>query len=100
MGGVSMVRESDTSWVGPGQPREKERTVSLIEIDAATLARVIREQKALPITDGEAESLARALEASNDEEEFLANTLATVRFLADRLEPSTTNAVKRADSIG
>ena len=33
-----------------------------IEIDGATLARTIREQKALPITDAEAETLARALE--------------------------------------
>ena len=33
-----------------------------IEIDGATLARTIRELKALPITDAEAETLARALE--------------------------------------
>ena len=65
MGGVSVTRESDTSSTGLKQPREKGRTVSLIEINAATLASLIREQKALPITDGEAESFARALGASN-----------------------------------
>jgi hypothetical protein len=91
-----MVRASDTSWVGLAQPREKERTVSLIEIDPATLASVIREQKALPITDDEAEHLARALEACNDDEEFLAKTLAIVKFLADRLESSTMQANNRA----
>ena len=33
-----------------------------IEFDAATLAQTIRDQKALPIADNEAETIARALE--------------------------------------
>lgn len=74
--------------------------MSLIEIDAATLASVIREQKALPITDDEAETLARALETSNDDDEFLANVLSTVRFLVDRLEPSTPDAAERSNPPG
>jgi hypothetical protein len=73
--------------------------VSRIEIDAASLARVIREQTALPITDDEAERLARTLEASNDDEEFLANALSAVRFLADHLERSTPDALKRTNPV-
>jgi hypothetical protein len=68
-----------------------------IEIDAATLARIIREHKALPISDAEAENLARALEASTDDEEFLANTLLAVRFLADQLERQAPDALQRTD---
>jgi len=60
-----------------------------IEMDAATLAASIREQKALPITEAEAETIARALEACHDDEAFLATALSTVRLLADRLEQST-----------
>lgn len=95
-----MTRDSDRRCVGPGQPRENGSNVSLIEIDVAGLANVIREQKSLPITDAEAERLAATLEASEADDEFLANTLATVRFLADRLEPSTTPALGRADPDG
>jgi hypothetical protein len=65
-----------------------------IEIDAAALARIIRAQKALPITDAEAENLARALEASKDDEEFLANTLLAVWLLADRLEGQVPTALR------
>jgi hypothetical protein len=71
--------------------------MALIEIDAATLARIIRAQEALPITRAEAEKLARALEASKDDEEFLANTLLAVRFLADRLEGQVPDAFKRTN---
>ena len=59
--------------------------MSEIEVDAATLARAIREQRALPITDDEAEKLAQSLETSNDDAEFLANMLSAVRLIADRL---------------
>jgi len=60
----------------------------VIELDAATLARAVREQKALPITQAEAEELARSLEEAGDEAEFLASTVAAMRFLADRLDRS------------
>ncbi len=59
--------------------------MSEIEIDAATLARAIREQRALPIPDDEAEKLARSLETSSDDAEFLANMLSAVRLIAGRL---------------
>jgi hypothetical protein len=63
--------------------------VSIHSASAKTaLARVIREEKSLPVTDDEADSLARLLEASKDDEEFLANTVSAVRFLLDRLELS------------
>jgi Arc/MetJ family transcription regulator len=78
----------------------KGRPVSEIEIDAGTLARVIREQKALPITDDEAETLARALETSNDDEEFLASALSTVRFLVDQLEPLVPDPVEHTNPTG
>jgi Arc/MetJ family transcription regulator len=73
--------------------------VTQIEIDAATLARVIRELKALPITDDDAERLARALETSNDDEEFLASALSAVRFLVEQLERSTADAPERTNLI-
>jgi hypothetical protein len=62
--------------------------MSTIEIDAATLAQAIRERKALPIPEDEAEAIARAIETSHDDEEFLANALSAVRLLVDRLEHS------------
>ena len=68
-----------------------------IEIDGATLARTIREQKALPITDAEAETLARALETSKDDEEFLANAISAVRFLVDQLEQSAPDTLDPTD---
>ena len=70
-----------------------------IEVDAATLARVIRELKALPITDDDAERRARALETSNDDEEFLASALSAVRFLVEQLERSTADAPERTNLI-
>jgi hypothetical protein len=68
-----------------------------IEIDGATLARSIRDQKALPITDTEAETLARALETSQDDEELLANAVSALRFLVDQLEQSEPGALNRTD---
>ena len=59
-----------------------------IEFDAANLARAIREMKVLPITDIDAERLARALETAGDDEEFLASALSAIRFLVDQLERS------------
>jgi Arc/MetJ family transcription regulator len=59
---------------------------SSIEVDAATLASAIREQQALPLTSDEAEQMARAIETSPDDEALLANTLAAVQLLVDRLE--------------
>jgi len=65
------------------------------EIEAAALARVIREQTALPLTDREREELARAIETSADDEEFLANALVAVRLISDQLEHSTSDVTKR-----
>jgi hypothetical protein len=70
-----------------------------IEIDAAALARILREEKALPITDAEADRLARAIEASKDDEEFLANALSAIGFLVDQLERSAPNPLNRDDRI-
>ena len=67
-----------------------------IEFDAATLAQTIRDQKALPITDNEAETIARALETCHDDETFLANTLLAIRLIVDRLEHSTDHALNPA----
>ncbi len=55
-----------------------------IEIDRASLVRTIREQTALPITEDEADALARALETAQSDEEFLANTLSAVGLIAER----------------
>lgn len=60
----------------------------MIQIDAAELARSVREQKALPLSELEAERLARAIETSGDDEAFLASTLSMVRSVLDRLPPS------------
>ena len=57
-------------------------------IDAGSLAGTIREQKALPLAEGEAEAIARALETAHDDGEFLATVLSTVKLLADRLDPT------------
>ncbi|HEX8977517.1 MAG TPA: hypothetical protein VF781_13485 [Solirubrobacteraceae bacterium] len=62
--------------------------MSVIEMDAETLVEIIREQQALPLTQTEAEAIARSLETSHDDEEFLATALSAVRLLADRLEQS------------
>jgi hypothetical protein len=62
--------------------------MSGIEIDTGTFAAIIREQKGLPLTDAEAEAIARELETCHDDEEFLATALSAVRLLADRLEQS------------
>jgi hypothetical protein len=67
-------------------PPEREDAASSIDVDAPTLASVIREHQGLPITSAEAEQMARAIETSPDDEALLANTLAAVRVLVDRLE--------------
>ena len=67
---------------------------------AYELARVIREQKALPLTDDERERLARALETSDRDEELLANALSAVRLLVDRLEDSTPDRPSSTNLIG
>jgi hypothetical protein len=59
----------------------------VVELDAATFARVIREQSALPLTEAEADTLAAGLENVSSDEEFLAKAVAAVRLLAERLEP-------------
>ncbi|MGO9885940.1 MAG: hypothetical protein ACLPV4_23335 [Solirubrobacteraceae bacterium] len=59
-----------------------------IEMDTGTLAAIIREQKGLPITEAEAEAIARGLETCHDDQEFLETALSAVRLLADRLEES------------
>ena len=58
----------------------------MIQIDAAGLARSVREQSALPLTQSEAQRLARAIETSSDDEALLTRTLSMVTFVLDRLE--------------
>lgn len=67
-----------------------------IEFDAATLAQTIRDQEALPITDNEAETIARALETSQDDETLLANTLSAIKLIVDRLEHPPDQALNPA----
>ena len=52
-----------------------------IRIEAASLARAIREQTSVPITAEEAERLAQALEASEDDEQLMANLVSAVRYM-------------------
>lgn len=56
-------------------------------MDAGALAGAIREQTALPLTEAEADALARSLETAADDEALLSNTLAAVRLVLARLEP-------------
>ena len=44
--------------------------------------------RALPLTEAEADALARSLEDASSDDEFLANTLAAVQLLVERLEPA------------
>lgn len=60
----------------------------MLEVDAAALARTVRAQKALPLSDCEADILARSLEGAADEDELLANTLAMLQLVVERIEPS------------
>jgi hypothetical protein len=83
--GVSVTVSSDGSTVDANH--HPDTTSPVLEVDLATLARAIREQKALPLTDSESDRLARSLEGSRSDEELLANTLAAVRLLVNRLEP-------------
>jgi hypothetical protein len=76
--------------------QKKGKLMPEIEFDAATLAETIRDQEALPITDSEAETIARALETSHDDETFLENTLSAIRLIVDRLEHSTNQALNPA----
>ena len=57
-----------------------------IRIEAASLARAIREQTSVPITAKEAEDLARVLEASEDDEQLMANLLSAVRYIDEASE--------------
>jgi hypothetical protein len=70
--------------------------LSGIEIDTGTFAAIIREQKGLPMTDAEAEAIARAVETCHDDEEFLATALSAVRLIADRLEQSADDGLLHA----
>jgi hypothetical protein len=70
------------------QPSDEEEGFRVIEIDAVTLANMLQQQTALPITPDEADGLARAIEASATDEELLANTLAAVRLIVARLDPT------------
>jgi hypothetical protein len=72
--------------------------MSEIEIDVGTFAAIIREHKGLPVTNAEAEAIARALETCRDAEECLATLLSTVRLLADRLEQSADIGLTRVTS--
>jgi hypothetical protein len=66
------------------------------EMDVRTFAAIIREQKGLPITESEAEAIARALETCHDDKEFLATTLSALTLLADRFEQSADDGLLQA----
>ena len=68
-----------------------------IEIDGATLARRSASRSGLPITDAEAETLARALETSRDDEASVASSVSALRFLVDQLEQSEPDALNHLD---
>jgi hypothetical protein len=59
----------------------------MLKIDAATLARVLRDQGARALTQAEADALASSVADSKSGEELLANTLAAVRRLIYALTP-------------
>jgi len=84
------------SLLADAKAQKKGKLMPEIEFDAATLAQTIRDQKALPITDNEAETIARALDTCHDDETFLANTLSAIRLIVDRLEHSTGHALNPA----
>ena len=69
-------------------------------IDLETFGRVVREQKGLPISDEEADRLARMVEGSRDDQEFLGNALEAIRLIADRLEQSSQACCLREDIGG
>jgi hypothetical protein len=56
-------------------------------MDAAGLARAIREHGARALTQAEADALARSVENSKTDEELLANTLTAMRSLIAALGP-------------
>jgi hypothetical protein len=87
--------ESPSHTGEEGEPHDERHGGSLIEIDAPSLANVIRDQKALPLTDDDREKRARALETSDGDEQFLVNTLSTIRFLIAELESSTPRSAER-----
>lgn len=87
--------ESPPNTGAESGPHDEGQDESLIEIDAASLANVIREQKVLPLTDDEREKRARALETSDGDEQFLAATVSTIRFLIAELESSTPQSAGR-----
>lgn len=84
-GVVVIVTSGNSSGAGS---RRAEIRREVVEVDVTALAATIREQKALPLTDTEADILARSLEVAGDEEELLADTVAVLRLVVDRLEAS------------
>jgi hypothetical protein len=86
-----------TSSEGDTPRSEEGETVTQIDIDAAALVRVIREQEALPLTRDQAETLAQTLETSENDEKFLANVVSAVQLMVDQLElsdpPSPTDSI-------
>jgi hypothetical protein len=71
----------------------------VLSIDLETFGRVVREQKALPVSDQEAEGLARMVEGSMDDQDFLGKALAAIRLIADRVEQSS-QAGRMSEDIG
>ena len=78
-----MARDSFSGGAGDGH----RASAAILAVDAATIAQTIRAQRALPLTQAEADTLARSIEEALSDEECLASTLAALRLLADRLEP-------------
>jgi hypothetical protein len=84
---VRLAVPDQTQLAAPSHGRRRDRVDagSTIEINAASLAGAIREHEGLPISENEAEAIARSLEAARDDGEFLATVLTSVRLFADRL---------------
>ena len=82
---------------GVGAGSEASVPACVLSVDLETFGRLVREQKALPISDEEADRLARMVEGSRDDQEFLGNALEAIRLIADRLEQSSQACPMRED---
>jgi hypothetical protein len=81
-----LISMDSRDWETGSEPNESTSS-SMLQTDAATFARFIREQEALPLSNTERDELSRALEASKNDAELLANTMSALQSLLDRLEP-------------
>lgn len=97
-GGVFRIMDSSSRTDDERELHDERHGESLVEIDAPTLANVIRAQNALPLSESDREECAKALETSEGDEQFLANALSALRFLLAELDFSTPPPAGRADS--